>query len=493
MLFNSLAFAIFMPIVFLIYWALPHRFRWMALLAANCYFYLSWEPRYILVILFTTAVSYFCALLLERAQSAKQKKALLTAGILLTLSLLLIFKYTNFALGSIFDLLRFFAIPVHETTLKLVMPIGISFYTFQMVGYIADVYKGKISAERNLGKYALFVSFFPNILSGPIERAANMLPQFEEEKKFDYDGAVYGLRLILLGFLKKMIFADSMSRYVDVIFNNVTDYTGLSFIVVIILYTFQIYCDFSGYSDIAIGVAKLMGINLMNNFKQPYYAASVKEFWSRWHISLSTWFRDYVYIPLGGNRVSKSRKNLNLLLTFLASGLWHGANWTFVLWGAIHGVYQIIENTVKDIWRKSRDKKISAKIDAVSKAATTRGKMQRVAHTILTFCLVAYAWMFFRADSITDAIYITTHMFSDLSWAQAMQDTTMSYLSVAKIEAAIVFIMGFDYFSLRHDLLRSMDKLKLPIRWLIYLAITVLVIVLSLHNGVKQEFIYFKF
>ena len=270
MLFNSLAFAIFMPIVFLIYWALPHRFRWMALLAANCYFYLSWEPRYILVILFTTAVSYFCALLLERAQSAKQKKALLTAGILLTLSLLLIFKYTNFALGSIFDLLRFFAIPVHETTLKLVMPIGISFYTFQMVGYIADVYKGKISAERNLGKYALFVSFFPNILSGPIERAANMLPQFEEEKKFDYDGAVYGLRLILLGFLKKMIFADSMSRYVDVIFNNVTDYTGLSFIVVIILYTFQIYCDFSGYSDIAIGVAKLMGINLMNNFKHCY-------------------------------------------------------------------------------------------------------------------------------------------------------------------------------------------------------------------------------
>ena len=493
MLFNSLAFAIFMPIVFLIYWALPHRFRWMALLAANCYFYLSWEPRYILVILFTTAVSYFCALLLERAQSAKQKKALLTAGILLTLSLLLIFKYTNFALGSIFDLLRFVAIPVHETTLKLVMPIGISFYTFQMVGYIADVYKGKIGAERNFGKYTLFVSFFPNILSGPIERAVNMLPQFEEEKKFDYDGAVYGLRLILLGFLKKMIFADSMSRYVDVIFNNVTDYTGLSFIVVIILYTFQIYCDFSGYSDIAIGVAKLMGINLMTNFKQPYYAASVKEFWSRWHISLSTWFRDYLYIPLGGNRVSKSRKNLNLLLTFLASGLWHGANWTFVLWGAIHGMYQIIENTIKDIWRKSRDKKISAKIDAVSKATTTCGKIQRIAQTLLTFCLVAYAWMFFRADSITDAIYITTHMFSDFSWTQVMQDTTMSYLSMAKIGAAIVFIMGFDYFSLRHDLLRSMDKLKLPLRWLIYIAITVLVIVLSLHNGVKQEFIYFKF
>ncbi len=493
MLFNSLAFAIFMPIVFLIYWALPHRFRWMALLAANCYFYLSWEPRYIIVILFTTAVSYFCALLLERTEAVREKKILLATGILLTLSLLLVFKYTNFALDSVFHFLKFFAIPVHETTLKLVMPIGISFYTFQMVGYIVDVYKGKIRAEKHFGKYALFVSFFPNILSGPIERASNMLPQFKEEKKFDYSTSVYGLRLILLGFLKKMIFADSMSRYVDVIFNSVTDYSGLSFIIVIILYTFQIYCDFSGYSDIAIGVAKLMGIQLMTNFKQPYYSASVKEFWSRWHISLSTWFRDYVYIPLGGNRVSKSRKNLNLLLTFLASGLWHGANWTFVLWGAVHGCYQIVENTIKDIWRKRRAKSISARIDAVSNSETTRGKVCRLAQTLLTFCLVAYAWMFFRANSITDAFYITTHMFTDFSWAKAMQETTMGYLSVGKTCAAILFIMVYDFFSLKYDLLRSMDKLKLPIRWLIYTAVTVLVIVLSLHNGVKQEFIYFKF
>lgn len=482
MLFNSVAFAFFMPIVFLLYWALPHRFRWMALLAANCWFYMSWDPKYIIVILLTTVVSYFSALFIEKTENKKRKKGILVIGVLITLVFLLVFKYTDFALTSVFKVLQLFAIPVQKTTLNLVMPIGISFYTFQMVGYIADVYTGKIKAEHHFGHYALFVSFFPNILSGPIERAANMLPQFKEEKKFIYDDAVYGLRLILLGFLKKMIFADSMSKYVDAVFNHTEGTSGLAFIIAIILFTFQIYCDFSGYSDIAIGVARLLGIRLMDNFKQPYYASSVKEFWQRWHISLSTWFRDYVYIPLGGNRVSKSRKNLNLLLTFLTSGLWHGANWTFVLWGGIHGLYQIIENTIKSAWKKHHPQ--------------TPAKHPKTVHTLqtlLTFCLVAYAWMFFRANSITDAIYITTHLFQGYNWQQALIDTSMSYLSVAKILLAIVVLMLYDYFSLKKDLLSEMSKLKLPLRWLIYIAVTVLIIILSLHNGIKQEFIYFKF
>lgn len=482
MLFNSVAFAFFMPIVFLLYWALPHRFRWMALLAANCWFYMSWDPKYIIVILLTTVVSYFSALFIEKTENKKRKKGILVIGVLITLVFLLVFKYTDFALTSVFKVLQLFAIPVQKTTLNLVMPIGISFYTFQMVGYIADVYTGKIKAEHHFGHYALFVSFFPNILSGPIERAANMLPQFKEEKKFIYDDAVYGLRLILLGFLKKMIFADSMSKYVDAVFNHTEGTSGLAFIIAIILFTFQIYCDFSGYSDIAIGVARLLGIRLMDNFKQPYYASSVKEFWQRWHISLSTWFRDYVYIPLGGNRVSKPRKNLNLLLTFLTSGLWHGANWTFVLWGGIHGLYQIIENTIKSAWKKHHPQ--------------TPAKHPKTVHTLqtlLTFCLVAYAWMFFRANSITDAIYITTHLFQGYNWQQALIDTSMSYLSVAKILLAIVVLMLYDYFSLKKDLLSEMSKLKLPLRWLIYIAVTVLIIILSLHNGIKQEFIYFKF
>lgn len=409
-------------------------------------------------------------------------------GVIVTLAFLLVFKYANFALDSYFRVLQLFAVPVQKTTLNLVMPIGISFYTFQMVGYLADVYKGKIKAEHHFGHYALFVSFFPNILSGPIERAENMLPQFKEEKRFDYDDAVYGLRLILLGFLKKMIFADSMSRYVDNVFNHTQGVSGLGFIIAIILFTFQIYCDFSGYSDIAIGVARLLGIRLMDNFKQPYYASSVREFWQRWHISLSTWFRDYVYIPLGGNRVSKPRKNLNLLLTFLTSGLWHGANWTFILWGGIHGLYQIIENTIKTIWRKHHSARtITRDIDI------RRQKITHLLQTLLTFCLVAYAWMFFRANSITDALYITTHLFQGYNWPQAMLDTGMSILSVLKTLLAIVALMLYDYFSLKHDLLLEISKLKLPLRWLIYIFITALIIILSLHNGVKQEFIYFKF
>lgn len=503
MLFNSVAFAFFMPIVFLIYWVLPHRFRWMALLAANCWFYMSWEPKYIIVILLTTVVSYFSACGIEQAKSTKRKKGILIVGVLVTLAFLLFYKYTNFAFNSVFKVLQMFAVPVQKTTLNLVMPIGISFYTFQMVGYIADVYTGKIKAERHFGHYALFVTFFPNILSGPIERAANMLPQFKEEKKFVYEDAVYGLRLILLGFLKKMIFADSMSKYVDAVFNHTEGCSGLAFVIAIILFTFQIYCDFSGYSDLAVGIARLLGIRLMDNFKQPYYAASVREFWQRWHISLSTWFKDYVYIPLGGNRVSKARKNLNLLLTFLTSGLWHGANWTFVVWGGIHGVYQVVENTIKSAWKHRRGaadqtgSTVAAGKTANQVAiAATPGRSRRIVRilqTVLTFCLVAYAWMFFRANSMTDAIYITTHLFQGYNWQQAMLDTSMSYLSVMKTLLAIVVLMLYDYFSLKHDLLSEMTKLKLPVRWLIYLSVTVLIIIISLHNGVKQEFIYFKF
>lgn len=441
-----------------------------------------------IVILLTTVVSYFSAIVIERTENTRRKKWVLVLGILVTLSFLLVFKYTDFALNSVWKVLQLFAVPIQKTTLNLVMPIGISFYTFQMVGYIADVYTGKSKAEHHFGHYALFVTFFPNILSGPIERASNMLPQFQEEKKFHYDDAAYGMRLILLGFLKKLVIADSMSRYVDNVFNHTEGASGLAFVIAIILFTFQIYCDFSGYSDIAIGVARLLGIRLMDNFKQPYYAASVREFWQRWHTSLSTWFRDYIYIPLGGNRVSKARKNLNLLLTFLISGLWHGANWTFVLWGGIHGLYQIIENTIKSAWKK-------LKPTAAASATTVQGrsKLVQIGQTLLTFCLVAYAWMFFRANSITDAIYITTHLFQGYDLTQALLDAGMSYISVLKTLLAILALMLYDYFSLKHNLLVEIEKLKLPIRWLIYIIVAVLIIVLSLHNGVKQEFIYFKF
>lgn len=491
MSFSSISFIFFMTAVFLIYWALPHKYRWMALLAANVFFYASWDIRYLAVILFTTIVSYFGAIFLEKAQTPRKKKWLLTAGILLTLFFLLLFKYANFTLYSVEKVLKLFAVPVQEITLRLLMPVGISFYTFQMVGYIVDVYKGKIAAEHHFGKYAVFVSFFPNIASGPIERAGNVLPQIEKEKKFDYTAAVYGMRLILLGLLKKLVFADSMSKYVDVIFDNATNYSGLSFILATLMFTFQIYCDFSGYSDMAVGVAKLLGFDLMTNFRYPYLSSSIKEFWSRWHISLSTWFRDYVYIPLGGNRVSKVHRNINLMVTFLASGLWHGASWTFVLWGGIHGACQVVENTVKE-WKK----KHRAALNETEQDAGKTGAASKISHlgkVLLTFCIVSFAWMFFRANSISDAVYILRHMFLGGSLQTAMAEMTMSWLSVAKTGAAIVFLMIYDFFSQKYDLLKELDRLKLPLRWLIYIATAVLIIVLKIHNGTTQEFIYFKF
>lgn len=492
MLFSSISFIFFMTAVFLLYWVLPHKYRWAALLAANVFFYASWDVRYLAVILFTMLVSYFSALFMEKADGAQKKRLLFAAGTVVTLFLLLLFKYANFALYSVEKVLRLFAVPVQETTLRLLMPVGISFYTFQMVGYLADVYKGKIPAERHFGKYALFVSFFPNISSGPIERAGNILPQIEKEKKFDYHTAVYGARLILLGLLKKLVFADSMSKYVDVVFDNVGEHSGLSLVLATLLFTFQIYCDFSGYSDMAVGVAKLLGFDLMTNFRYPYWSSSVKEFWSRWHISLSTWFRDYVYIPLGGNRVSKTRKNLNLIVTFLASGLWHGASWTFVLWGGIHGVCQVIENTVKEFFNKRK-----AAASQAGRAEKQPGRavlwLRHAGSIALTFCVVSFAWMFFRANSISDAVYILRHIFPGGSFAEAMGQMTMSRLSVAKTGASIVFLMAYDYFSMKRDLLKELDRLKLPLRWALYIGTAVLVIVLKIHNGMTQEFIYFKF
>ncbi|HOO27308.1 MAG TPA: MBOAT family O-acyltransferase, partial [Lachnospiraceae bacterium] len=435
MLFSSISFLFFMTVVFLLYWALPHPYRWPALLAANVFFYASWDIRFLAALVFTTAVSYGCALFMEKASASGKKKALLVSGILVTMFFLLFFKYANFTIYSVQKVLKLFAVPIQDTTLNLIMPFGISFYTFQMVGYLADVYKGKIKAEHHFGKYALFVSFFPNISSGPIERAGRILPQIDKEKQFDYDTAVYGMRLILLGLLKKLVFADSMSKYVDIVFDDVTNHSGICFIIATLLFTFQIYCDFSGYTDIAIGAAKLLGFDLMTNFKSPYWSSSIKEFWSRWHISLSTWFRDYVYIPLGGNRVSKAKRNRNLMVTFLASGLWHGASWTFVLWGGIHGLCQVAEDTIKEFHVKKRG---GREHEQSGQKRLFASHLKHAGSILLTFCIVSFAWMFFRANSISDVLYILRHMFTGgSSFSDAMSQMSMSRMSVVKTGAAI--------------------------------------------------------
>ncbi len=488
MVFSTAAFAIFMAVVFLVYWNVPQKYRVIVLLFANAYFYLSYDIKYITVILVTMVVSYFCGRFIEKSEKGKKKKIILAGGVVATLSLLLIFKYLNFALYTVAKVFSVVGLPMEEKTLALIMPIGISFYTFQMVGYITDIYRGKISAEKSFIRYAVFVSFFPNISSGPIERAGHFIPQIDKEKVFDYKEVVYGARLILWGLVKKIVIADMMLKYVDEIFNKVPEHTGICFAWATLLYTFEIYCDFSGYSDMAVGVAKMLGFELFTNFKSPYFASSIKEFWSRWHISLSQWFRDYVYIPLGGNRCKKSRRDFNLIVTFLASGLWHGASWTFVLWGGIHGVCQVIENRIKELFSSKNNK---SKEEASSKSV--RDTLVHVLLTVLTFIIVSYAWMFFRANSISEAIYIVKNMFTDLSLSNAMMQMTMSYKSVIKTAVAIVLLMVFDYFNQKRDLLRDMDKIWAPVRYLIYLSLSILVVAFNIHNGTAQEFIYFKF
>ncbi len=331
MLFNSLAFAIFLPIVFGLYWALPHRLRWAVLLLSSCYFYMSWNAKYIILILFTTIVSYISAILMERFSLKRKVLLLLTLSV--SLGILFIFKYFNFVSESFSQICRLLSIPIHSVTLKLILPVGISFYTFQTLSYVIDVYKGKVKAEHHFGKYAAFITFFPQLVAGPIERTENLLHQINEKHFFDYEQAAYGMKLMAWGFFKKLVIADNLAVFVDLIYGNVSSYQGFSLILATVFFSIQIYCDFSGYSDIAIGTARLFGIELMTNFRSPYFSGTVKEFWSRWHISLSTWFRDYIYIPLGGNRKGRIRQYTNLMITFFASGAWHGANWTFLMWG----------------------------------------------------------------------------------------------------------------------------------------------------------------
>lgn len=341
MLFNSLQFVIFLPIVFIIYWAISDKYRWMLLLIASYYFYMSWNPKYVVLIFTTTFVSYMAGILLEKFENIKIKKLILLITLMVCLGNLFFYKYFNFVSESVADVLGIFSIKLNPLTLNVLLPVGISFYTFQTLSYVIDIYKGVVKAERHFGIYATFISFFPQLVAGPIERTSNLLSQIKSKKVFDYDQATYGLKLMAWGYFKKLVIADNLSQYVSKVYDAPQSYTGFTLVLATVFFTLQIYCDFSGYSDIAIGLAKILGVNLMTNFKSPYFSQSVKEFWSRWHISLSAWFRDYVYIPLGGNRVGKVRHVINLMITFFVSGLWHGANWTFLIWGGVHGVAQI--------------------------------------------------------------------------------------------------------------------------------------------------------
>ena len=338
MVFNSFTFLLFFPIVFLMYKLIPLKYRWVMLLVVSYYFYMRWQPDLIYLILFTTAVSYGCAIMIDRTESQKKKKAYMIVAVVASLSVLFFFKYFNFLAENVELVFDFIGIPVDDLTLNLILPVGISFYTFQTLSYVIDVYRGSMPAERHFGYYALYVSFFPQLVAGPIERPENLLPQLKTKNPFNGAQAVMGLKMMMVGFFKKIAVADQISRYVDAVYNNIATadaslLNGFTVSLATVLFAFQIYCDFSGYTDIAIGCSAVMGIKLMQNFNNPYTATNIKDVWRRWHISLTSWFTDYIYIPLGGSRCSKRRHYFNIFMVFLISGIWHGAAWTFIFWG----------------------------------------------------------------------------------------------------------------------------------------------------------------
>jgi D-alanyl-lipoteichoic acid acyltransferase DltB (MBOAT superfamily) len=433
---------------------------------------MSWNIKYVCLILFITCISYIAAILIEKTNDRKNKRFICGLGVFLSFVVLFIFKYFNFLSESIINCLHFFSIPVQGVTFKFMLPVGISFYTFQAVSYIIDVYKSTISAEKHFGKYAVFISFFPQLVAGPIERTKNLLPEIKKCHAFSYENAVQGMKFIAWGFFKKLVIADNIALYINVVYNNVKNYSGFVLVFATVLFAFQIYCDFSGYSDIAIGTAKLFDISLMTNFRSPYFSASYREFWGRWHISLSTWFRDYVYIPLGGNRTSSIRWKRNLFAAFLASGLWHGANWTFVLWGGLHGIYQIIENTIK---RKEISRYRPLKI-------------------FITFCFICFAWIFFRSNTISDSLHIVSHLFKGItSPLQYIGKITnvQGKINLVKGICGIVILLLFDYFSLKHDIWQEIRKCNVFIRNSIYYGLVFIILVLRASD--TYEFIYFQF
>lgn len=476
-----MSFGIFIVIVFILYYLVPHKYRWCFLLAASYIFYMNLHIGYGLLLFASTALTYVLAILLEQAPTTAQKKRYLLGGIVPLVLILLFYKTASPVIDRLNTLITAGRLTIHPITIRILLPAGISFYFFQSMGYLIDVYRGKISAERHFGYYALFVSFFPQLLAGPIGRADSLLPQYKKERPFVYENVTYGLKLMVWGYFKKLVIADVFAGVINKVYDNAASYVGLVFIVVTVMFAVEIYCDFSGYSDIAIGCAKLFGIDLMTNFKSPYFAFSIKEFWSRWHISLSTWFRDYVYIPLGGNRVPKWRHSLNLLITFLVSGFWHGSSLTYILWGGIHGLLQIIEAWIYPKTRKG----------------VVISRRKHWWQLPITFALLCFTWIFFRANSIQDVFWIISRLFWDIGRPLQYLKTGIVSLGISPAAfigmlLSVTLLAAYDLASLKGDVIRSLSGQKFFVRWPVYVLFLV-VIALFAPKGVATEFIYFQF
>ena len=500
MQFNSIDFMFFFPIVLAIYFIIPKIGRVLWLLITSYYFYMSWNPKFAVLIAGSTVVTFFSGIFIERCSRMEKirgnrcKKFILILCLICNLGILAMFKYCNFAIESLNSILKVVNVPPVSWQFRLALPVGISFYTFQALGYIIDVYRNDREVENNFIRYALFVSFFPQLVAGPIERSKNLLSQIQNISKINLWNAkrvTSGAILMIWGFFMKMVIADRVSILVDTVFNNYRMYGSTELVIAAIGFTIQIYCDFGSYSMIAIGAAKIMGFTLMENFNTPYFACSIRDFWNRWHISLSTWFRDYLYIPLGGNRKGKIHKALNIMIVFFISGLWHGANWSFVVWGGIHGFYQIVADFIKPFREKIQ---VKMKIN-------TNCFSWELLQVIVTFGLVAFAWIFFRADSITDAVrYIMRIFIRPTPWM--LFNGGIFYLGLDRVEMNILVVSIL--LLILVDLVRYKKKITIDaflmeqnlwFEWVSIIGFIVMIFVFGKYGPEfnAQQFIYFQF
>lgn len=487
MLFNSIAFAIFFPVVTLLYFALPDRWRWLHLLVASCIFYMGFIPVYILILFFTIGVDYCVGLLIGGAQG-NRRRLYLIFSIAANVGVLALFKYYAFINANLEGLAEVLGWNYGLPALSFVLPIGLSFHTFQALSYTIEVYRGHQQPERHLGIFALYVMFYPQLVAGPIERPQNLLHQFREQHRFDYARVTDGLKLMAWGFFKKLVIADNVAVLVNRVYDAPDAYTGTALLIATVLFSFQIYCDFSGYSDIALGSAQVMGFRLMPNFRQPYLSQSISEFWRRWHISLSTWFRDYVYIPLGGNRTGRLRWYSNLLIVFLLSGLWHGANWTFVVWGALHGIFLVVADATGRLRAKCVD---ILKLDRWP-------TVLRVWRTAATFALVSFAWIFFRAPDFTTAMKIIrgigAGLVSGVMSPGSLLPSSFVSLHLYPIRLAllsVVILMACDLLQQRGSVRARLATKPIWFRWSCYYALVLWTLLVG--NFVSAQFIYFQF
>lgn len=472
--FNSINFLIFYTVIVFLYFCISSKHRWILLLIASYYFYACWNIQYTLLMLFSTVVTYISGLVI---QNEKYKKKAVFMSFFINLTILFFFKYFNFFNNNLKSIFSIFGKDYSISNLNILLPVGISFYTFQALSYTMDVYRGDIKPEKNFGKYALFVSYFPQLVAGPIERSTNLLPQLQKETRFKYENLKSGLLLILIGFFKKVVVADRAALLVNNVYSNLDNVPSISVIIASIFFSIQIYCDFSAYSDIARGTSRVLGIELMKNFDTPYYSKSIGEFWRRWHISLGTWFREYLYIPLGGSRVSAIKRYRNILIVFSISGLWHGASWNFIIWGVLHGFYQVIEGI-------TYNKKL--KFFGLLKV---NKRAQDFINTIVTFSLVTFSWIFFRAENLDQSKKIICKILNVFSKFEIGNFNFRMSLADLIILAFGVTIL--EIYHLYSNKSFKFNKLPNYIRYIFYY-ISVLGTLLLGKYG-HSEFIYFQF